>query len=144
MAFDVQGALKAGYSENEIADYLGQQLKFDAAGAIQSGYSPRDVINYLANPQPAPFSAADIGLTGVSAATGAVKSVLQAFGPTTPGIESLGSFQQTLESLKTPERQAEIRRRRAMEEQASKTGQTGEEISAFLGGIKEEIGRAHV
>jgi len=37
MAFDVNAARKAGYSDQEIAEYLGQQNKFDAAGAGKAG-----------------------------------------------------------------------------------------------------------
>lgn len=85
----------------------------------------------------APFSLTDVGLTGASAATGAARSLLQAFGPQTPGVETLGEFQKTLEGMKTPERQAEIQRRRTMEELAAKTGTATEEVGAFLGGIKE-------
>jgi hypothetical protein len=49
MAFDVNAARKAGYSEVEIAEYLGQQNKFDAAGAIKAGYNPAELIDYLSN-----------------------------------------------------------------------------------------------
>ena len=49
MAFDVEGALKAGYSEQEVANFLGQQNKFDTQAAIASGYSPREVISHLAS-----------------------------------------------------------------------------------------------
>ena len=48
MAFDVEGALKAGYSEQEVANFLGQQNKFDTQAAIASGYTPRDIISHLA------------------------------------------------------------------------------------------------
>jgi uncharacterized protein YukE len=50
MAFDVNGALKAGYSPNEVADYLGSERKFDVAGARESGYSDQDIIDFL-NPK---------------------------------------------------------------------------------------------
>jgi len=50
MAFDVNAARKAGYSDQDIAEYLGQQKKFDAAGAISAGYAPSELINYL-NPK---------------------------------------------------------------------------------------------
>lgn len=44
---------------------------------------------------PAPFSLADVGLTGAAAVAGAGKSVLQAFGPEAPGVETLGGIQTT-------------------------------------------------
>lgn len=47
MAFDIQGAKKAGYSESEIADYLGQENKFDLQGARKAGYSDTEIIAEL-------------------------------------------------------------------------------------------------
>jgi hypothetical protein len=86
---------------------------------------------------PAPFSLADVGLTGAAAVAGAGKSVLQAFGPEALGVETLGGIQKSLLEMRTPERQAEVARRTAIEQQAAKTGTAAEEIGAFLGGIKE-------
>jgi hypothetical protein len=54
MAFDVQGARKAGYTDAEIADFLGQQSRFDVAGARQAGYSDGEVIDHLASAKPTP------------------------------------------------------------------------------------------
>ena len=39
MAFDIEGARKAGYSDAEIADQLSQRFGFDLAGAKSAGYS---------------------------------------------------------------------------------------------------------
>ena len=50
MAFDVNGALKAGYSPNEVADYLGSEKKFNVAAARESGYSDQEIIDFL-NPK---------------------------------------------------------------------------------------------
>jgi len=47
MAFDVEGARRAGYSEPEIVDFLSQDRKFDAAAARQSGYSDADILRHL-------------------------------------------------------------------------------------------------
>lgn len=47
MAFDAEGARKAGYSESEIVDFLGNQSKFDVAGARKSGYSDAEIIQHL-------------------------------------------------------------------------------------------------
>ena len=52
MAFDVEAARKEGYSDKEIADYLGGQRKFDVTGAIKEGYSPSEIIDHL-NPKEA-------------------------------------------------------------------------------------------
>ena len=56
MAFDVDGARKAGYSDDEIAGFLSEQSGFDLAGARAAGYAPADVIGFLstaAKPEPA-------------------------------------------------------------------------------------------
>lgn len=47
MAFDLEGAKKAGYSDAEIAEYLGSQANFDVAAAKKSGYSDVEIINHL-------------------------------------------------------------------------------------------------
>jgi hypothetical protein len=47
MAFDVDGALKAGYSRADIADYLASKENFDISGARKAGYSDDDVISHL-------------------------------------------------------------------------------------------------
>src|ERR1700746_2204454 len=53
MAFDVEGARKAGYSDQEIADHLAQQQGFAAAGARAAGYGDSDIIGHLAQAQAA-------------------------------------------------------------------------------------------
>ena len=50
MAFDVNGALKAGYSSNEIADFLGSEKNFNVTGAREAGYSDQEIIDLL-NPK---------------------------------------------------------------------------------------------
>lgn len=52
MAFDVEGARKAGYSDEQIADYLGQQSNFDVSGAAKAGYGYGDIINHLVSKAP--------------------------------------------------------------------------------------------
>jgi hypothetical protein len=47
MPFDYQGARTAGYSDAEIASFLGQQAGFDTDGAIKSGYKPDEIIPFL-------------------------------------------------------------------------------------------------
>jgi hypothetical protein len=47
MAFDVAAAKQAGYSDAEIAEFLGKQKGFDAAGAMKAGYSPAELIAHL-------------------------------------------------------------------------------------------------
>lgn len=48
--FNVEEAKKAGYSEQEIADYLASQRNFDAAGARSSGYTDAEIIGHLTAP----------------------------------------------------------------------------------------------
>jgi len=50
MAFDVNGAKKAGYSDAEIADFLAKDSKFDATGARKAGYSDAEIIKHLNGP----------------------------------------------------------------------------------------------
>jgi hypothetical protein len=47
MAFDIEGARQAGYSDGEIAQFLGSQSGFDVDGAIKSGYDPSEVVSFL-------------------------------------------------------------------------------------------------
>lgn len=51
MAFDVQAALKEGYSKAEIADYLASQSKFDANAARKEGYSDDEILAHLSTSQ---------------------------------------------------------------------------------------------
>jgi len=52
MAFDVQGARAAGYSDAEIAGYLAKEQKFDVAGARKAGYSDTEIIGHLTITKP--------------------------------------------------------------------------------------------
>jgi len=62
MAFDVQGALRAGHSEEDVAKYLAEKTGFDIEGARGAGYDTPAILDYTlnklnANP-PAPASLA--------------------------------------------------------------------------------------
>lgn len=48
MAFDIQGARQAGYSDGEIAAFLGQQSGFDVEAATKAGYAPAEIVGFLA------------------------------------------------------------------------------------------------
>jgi len=52
MAFDVEGAKKAGYSESEIAEHLSTESKFDFLSARKAGYSDAEIIGHLTKAQP--------------------------------------------------------------------------------------------
>lgn len=47
MAFDVESARKAGYSEAEIVDFLGNENKFDVKAARASGYTDTELVSHL-------------------------------------------------------------------------------------------------
>jgi hypothetical protein len=53
--FNADAALKAGYTELQIAEFLGQQNKFNTAAALQAGYAPADIIKQLSGPPPTTF-----------------------------------------------------------------------------------------
>lgn len=57
MAFDVQGALKDGYSPAEIADYLASRNNFDVAGARKDGYTDDEILGHLTSKVQAPKAA---------------------------------------------------------------------------------------
>ena len=57
MAFDVQGALKDGYSPAEIADYLASKSNFDVAGARKDGYTDDEILGHLSSRVDAPKAA---------------------------------------------------------------------------------------
>lgn len=54
MAFDVQGARKAGYTDDEIAGFLAKETKFDLAGAKKAGYSTSEIVGHLTSTKAAP------------------------------------------------------------------------------------------
>lgn len=55
MAFDIQGAKAAGYSDAEIAGQLAQDNNFDISAAKKSGYSDSEIVQHLSTEkQPAP------------------------------------------------------------------------------------------
>ncbi|MFM6989443.1 MAG: hypothetical protein ACKOXG_12400, partial [Arenimonas sp.] len=74
MGFDIDGARKAGYSDDQIADYLGEQKGLDVAAARKAGYTTDRLLVELSDafvdrtpaaPSPAPANA---GLSSVSGA----------------------------------------------------------------------------
>lgn len=48
MAFDLKAARAAGYSDDEIADFLATESGFDTAGARKAGYSSSEIVDGLA------------------------------------------------------------------------------------------------
>ena len=52
MAFDADGARKAGYSDSEIANHLASQNNFDIEGARKSGYADTEIVHHLTGGNP--------------------------------------------------------------------------------------------
>lgn len=48
MPFDIQAAVKEGYSLDEIISHLAQPRKFNVQGALQEGYSKEEIAQHLA------------------------------------------------------------------------------------------------
>jgi hypothetical protein len=49
MPFDVEAARKAGYTDAELADFLGKQAGFDTPGARKAGYADSEIIAKLSS-----------------------------------------------------------------------------------------------
>jgi len=54
MTFDLEGALNAGYSVTDIANFLAKEKGFDVAGARTAGYSDDDIVQELTKVTPKP------------------------------------------------------------------------------------------
>lgn len=65
LKFDMAGARKAGYNDDQIADALSQQAGFDSKAARAAGHSSKDIILYLrsAGQQPETITPDDPGAT---------------------------------------------------------------------------------
>jgi hypothetical protein len=68
MAFDIEGARRAGYSAGEIVGFLAQEQKFDADAARKAGYSDDELLSHLTQAETAP--AAEAPSVGRQAARG--------------------------------------------------------------------------
>ncbi len=67
-SFDIAGARKAGYSDAEIAQFLGAQSNFDVDGARKAGYSDVEILGRLvpAEREPTALDRASAVSTGVN------------------------------------------------------------------------------
>jgi hypothetical protein len=68
---------------------------------------------------------------------GAAKSLAQAFGADNAPAEALGNLQTQLGTFMSPERQAEQKRRVALEKEAAKSGSVLNELATGVGGVAE-------
>lgn len=93
MAFDVDGAKAAGYSDAEIAGYLASDKSspFDAGAAMKAGYSPAEIVAHvasLAKPDTGTYSADD---TNSSVDTGIDGVQTTSLPQTTPAPSAVGA-----------------------------------------------------
>lgn len=85
----------------------------------------------------APFSLSDTAINAAQGAVGATKSIAEAFGAGNAPAEYLEGVQKSLGESLSPKRQAEMQRRKQLEDIANKSGKTLDEVVASLGGVKE-------
>lgn len=83
------------------------------------------------------FSPTNLALESGQSLVGATKSILEGFGAGNAPAEYLEGVSKKIGSYISPERQAEIQRRAALEKQAAASGKTVEEITTALGGVTE-------
>jgi hypothetical protein len=149
MAFDVVGAKQAGYSDIEIAEFLGQQKNFDTSAAIKAGYSPSELIGYLGgSAKPAPSkertfgeAAADVGAGLVGGAGKLIQLPGQLYGLATGDFSETGSLglgkkiEQAGEEMKSAGLKAREQERAEKIAEAEKKGQ----FSAFGTALGETL-----
>jgi len=93
MAFDVEAARKAGYTDAEIATHLASMSGFDAAGAKKSGYSDGEIIAHLKDAKRGDYKPArSVGEKVVGAGEAALSAVTGATGGAVGGF--LGGLNQ--------------------------------------------------
>jgi len=85
MAFDVQGALKEGYTASEINEYLAKEKNFDLAGARKEGYTDDDILSFLNPTKVLSQKPEDVGM------------LTRAKQALTEGFESLGGAKRGIE-----------------------------------------------
>lgn len=78
--FDINGARQAGYSENEIADFMAQQRGFNISGAREAGYSDNEILSHLDSLQSTDRSFKEIGLDTVKQLGVGVGSTIEGLG----------------------------------------------------------------
>ena len=99
-------------------------------------YIAESTSKQIEDAKPAGFSAKETALALGQGIVGAGKSLTDVFGAENVASQALGKVQTALGEQFSPERQAEMARRQALQEKASK-GTLTEEISAYLGGVTE-------
>jgi hypothetical protein len=148
MAFDVEGARKAGYSEAEIANYLASQKTFDIAGARKAGYGDQEIIGHLLGvqkPKDRTYleAAKDVG-AGVVSGVGALTQLPgQLYGLATgdfsdTGLTKVGrEIREAGEAMKSEELKRREAERAAKIKEAGKEGEFKAGVTAFMETIKD-------
>jgi hypothetical protein len=79
--FDIQGARKAGYSDDEIIAHLAKSRNFDVDGAKKSGYSSQEILSHLSPDSITQPEAKDPAQPGIlNKAANAVSSTIAGLG----------------------------------------------------------------
>jgi hypothetical protein len=118
-----------------LVDFPDTMSDDDIAGAIKNNILPS--LQPTEPAKPVGFSAKDTAIALGQGIVGAGKSLTDVFGAENAASRALGNVSKTLGEQISPERQAEMQRRQALQEKASKSGSLVEEISTFLGGVTE-------
>jgi hypothetical protein len=148
MAFDVEGARKAGYSDSEIANYLASQKTFDITGARKAGYGDQEIIGHLLGAQKPKErtlgeAAKDVG-AGVVSGVGALTQLPgQLYGLATgdfsdTGLTKVGrEIREAGEAMKSEELKRREAERTAKIKEAGKEGELKAGFTAFMETIKD-------
>lgn len=139
MAFDTAAAKQAGYSDLEIAEFLGKQKNFDTAAAINAGYSPAELVTHLSGAASASagFSGSDLATAFKSGAVGSTKALTDVAGAENVASQALGASAEAIQKQYSPARQAEMQAQAARMKQAEASGSIFEEIKAGARSIAE-------
>jgi hypothetical protein len=116
MAFDYEGAINAGYTPAQIADYLAKQNNFDIAGARKTGYDDFQIITHLNTPvSTAPTTVersklreiADVPLKASEGVVAGVRMIADAFGANNPVSKNLRSVENYIADLYSAQSKAD-------------------------------------
>lgn len=107
MAFDINGAKEAGYSDAEIVGFLAPEKKFDVKAARESGYNDSEILSFLSEGEKqkpkekegALRQAADVPVGVAKGAVQGVRMIADAFGAENPISKNLRGVEDYLGGL---------------------------------------------
>ena len=104
MAFDYAGAREAGYSDQDIANFLAPKLNFNLEGALSAGYNYSDIAANLVSTSESQDTsmfreALDVPILAGQGATQLIRMGTQAFGADNPVANTLMGVEDYLGSL---------------------------------------------